>query len=248
MHRFYGETLPSDHCSLGTSYELRAEHKRWNSPCSLGKTERSSPPNHEATDSVNFCTLTPLHMIPPQKQEFIKRWQSKSQNCGDDLAGVFDRFFSSYVLYNFLYNEIYALKTSIPTNQGIKPSRQEGRDIWKACNGVFEFLGSTSFNEPEIREQASKLIEALDAASLSISDSHSEDLKHRSIILGDEPGDWGRSLLWIIYKIRCNLFHGEKDFLEKQKETVQSCSILTEIISRQILLKLITPTVKRPVK
>ena len=187
-------------------------------------------------------------MIQPQKQEFIKRWQSKSQSCSDDLAGSFDRFFSSYVLYNFLYNEVYALKKSIPTTQGKKPSGQEGRDYWKACNGVFEFLGSTSFDDPAIREQASELIEALDAASLSISDSQSEDLKHRSIILGDESGDWGCSLLWVIYKIRCNLFHGEKDFLARQKETVQSCSILIEFISGQILLKLNTSTAERLVQ
>lgn len=184
-------------------------------------------------------TRNNIPMIQPQKQEFIKRWQSKSQSCGDDLAGSFDRFFSSYVLYNYLYNEIFSFKKPRLTSQQIK---KQGRDSWKACNGVVEFLGSSAFADAAIRKQALTLINALDAASLSISDSQSDDQKHRSIILGDESGDWGISLLWVMYKIRCNLFHGEKDFLNKQKATVRACSNLIEMISDQIIQKLANHT------
>jgi len=91
--------------------------------------------------------------LPPDTREFVQRWRNKREAYRlEELEDCFDRFFTSYVLYNFLYEWI-ALREGF---------RFDG-DHEAAVKAVRKFLGAGSlFADPILLQNSTTLVELIE--------------------------------------------------------------------------------------
>jgi len=168
--------------------------------------------------------------------QFCSRWIDKAQSYqSNELEDLFDRFFTLFVAYNRFYSAASELhRAAIDERQAkmlqgdrreattvmarlIKQSRfsnaaNENQEISTACHTIAALLENRQFflhsfrgtNEPDLAKDA-KLADGL----------------HRQSLLAD---------LECLYQIRCNIFHGEKEFAPRQAQLLIPAVILLEAI------------------
>ena len=182
-------------------------------------------------------------MMTNKLEQFYKRWLDKADTYeGSILTHHFDRFTSLYVLYNSLYMVISELRIQ---NLGIPKDSENSSD--NNCEEQCDELQVPRFNDYKAATsyvveylKADLLIDGLfnkdDRAQKCLSEI-CELLKVKfNIIL-----KWGKAqptkdaillrhlnsdsnnakavaILSLFYYIRCNLFHGHKDFEEVQRK------------------------------
>jgi hypothetical protein len=171
-------------------------------------------------------------------ERFCERWIIKADAYrSDGIEDLFDRFFTLFVAYNRFYSAAAELHraTLDPRHKGmlqgdrkeattvmarlIRQSRftdfvNETPAIAAACQAISELLQNHHFflhtfrgtNDPDL-ERDSKLADGLRKHSLL-------------------------SVLECLYQIRCNIFHGEKEFAPRQAELlVPALTLLETIVS-----------------
>lgn len=166
--------------------------------------------------------------LPPDTFEFIRRWRDKRHHYNHDtLEDVFDRFFTSYVLYNFLY-ELVALREEYKS-QG---------DRYAAIGVVRRYLGSDPLFADEILQRSARdIVDLIQDRTFYIRDIV-WDLRQVAKLQTCDPEQWSEGLLEILYRIRCNTFHGQKRFDAAQRLILQPCITaldrLNDIITHQL--------------
>lgn len=140
--------------------------------------------------------------IPTDIIAFAERWQRKTDHYKDDkLTDIFDHFFSVFVLYNFLYNQIASIQDC-----------KKKRDKEKATKVVRKYLGSNSIYEDEsIRESANQIQDLVSSRMFYIRDTYWDSEKITKLNSTDAIS-WSKGLLELIYAIRCNTSHGSKQY------------------------------------
>ena len=167
-------------------------------------------------------------MIPKDTSEFIQRWKHKRRFYPlDRLDHYFDRFFTSFVLYNFLYNEI---------SSRLQPNWNG--DEKKATKAAKKLLGAeTIFNDRLIRQNGDKICHLVKTKTFYIRDKVWDEQKIKKLTSTD-PEQWVKGLLEIVYGIRCNTFHGQKSFEESQKSILGPCIAITERLNDMLIEKM----------
>lgn len=153
--------------------------------------------------------------VPSDIIDFMLRWRKKSRQYDyNRLNHCFDGFFTIFVLYNFLYDLICEYDRQTYPQQG---------DRRRATDVVVQFLGGQVIaSDKEIRTNAF-LIKKLVENGIFCIRASTWDRTKVADIENEEPTCWAVSLLEILYQVRCNTFHGQKPFLDKQKEILVPC-------------------------
>lgn len=168
-------------------------------------------------------------------KEFIVNWEFKlSQIQGETLNDVYDRFTSLYTIYNRLYNEAFRI-----LKEKKRLTKNNYSDFDKATIIVVEFISSKAIiesiknnNNLEEIDAVCKLIENKvfyinlnnGQPSEEIDEQLLNNLKSKDVDIK------AKAITSLIYKIRCNMVHGYKDFQEYQRLIVEPVSILLKDI------------------
>jgi hypothetical protein len=162
-------------------------------------------------------------MITPQFRMFYENWLAKADAYNrQDLSDLFDKFTSLYVLFNSLYiqvmTELALAGEKIP---------KDYKDKKAATDYVAQYLRARHYLDRLLNDEASvnafqaicQIIEREEFhiiidCNLPRRDLDLELLKYLQSRISQEKA---KSILSLFYHIRCNLFHGQKNFEERQR-------------------------------
>jgi hypothetical protein len=181
-------------------------------------------------------------MLSYEFTKFYENWNRKVEEYrDDDLRTHFDRFFTLYVLYNRLYAET---TFEMARNNQIRfVNRSTFPDNTAATDYVVQFIGANNFidciegnqSSKNAFEQLKSLIEKEKfhiLLDLITGDSNRQkDLELLELLNSDIAADKAKAITKVVYAIRCNLFHGHKQFAGVQVEIlVPVTTILKRIV------------------
>jgi hypothetical protein len=165
---------------------------------------------------------------------FCDRWLEKAQGYEDsDLGECFDKFTTLYVVYNALYVETAAYLHRKAIKEGRDDYKLGGDrfpDLEAATDYVPKFLGSKNLmnsleSKPNTRQAVERLKSIMDEGYFNISldpvwgkQQMEEDEELRKDLRSRSTDEKASTILKIIYKVRCNLFHGRKGLNPEQSE------------------------------
>ena len=174
---------------------------------------------------------------------FYRGWSERAQRIAlRDLTDYFDKFFTLFVIYNRLYAEA----TFYLWRQGtISPARTDSFPDSKAAKEyVATFLGEENIvtaleSDSNTRDALGRLVAILQeghfAISLRMPDAIPERSRDRRLLdnlLSADPVLKARGVLEFIHCIRCNTFHGSKNYDRVQIEVLLPVvTILTRVNS-----------------
>lgn len=161
-------------------------------------------------------------MIPEQLRRFYNSWLAKADAYSNDtLAGQFDKFSSLYVLFNALYmevaNTLRAAGQQIPVDY---------KDKKAATDYVAQYLKSKFYIESLLNDETSlnsltSICDIIENHRFNIilelgTSRRNLDLELLGYLRSKNSQEKAKSILSTLYHIRCNLFHGQKEFEERQ--------------------------------
>lgn len=142
--------------------------------------------------------------LTPDSIKLVRRWSFKRELYGfDHITESVDRMFTAYVIYNHLYNSL---------NQSLQYGISGDRN--KAISVIPKFLGKDLFSDKIVISLIKTLREIHLSGQFYFKNINWDLEKFRQLELEEEPRI--EAALEILYTIRCNLFHGEKDLQPSQ--------------------------------
>lgn len=192
-------------------------------------------------------------------RDFTSRWLAKaSRYRAQTLSHTFDRFFTLFVVYNRAYDEAARLVLAKSPNlyEPKGPYTRRTRPVFvsnigdrlKATKGVVDFCGSSMRTEVFSNEV---VLAALAELERLVADNRfyfffdrdtgtprpDLDLAAlRNVRIGTVVG-----ALEVLYQLRCNLFHGQKEFEQHQLAVLRPANeILNAVVRhlvRQVLIR-----------
>jgi len=165
-----------------------------------------------------------------QFKNFYQHWLQKADNYqNNELKDYFDKFFTLFVIFNFLYMEIW----NIRCNNGLL-KKKNFNDRKAATNHVIEYVGARFYIsqlliENEYRNNFSALTTIKDEFYIVLDWGKPQLFKDLDLWESLEETNINKkatAVLALFYNIRCNLFHGHKDFEEEQKKLLAPINVL----------------------
>lgn len=164
------------------------------------------------------------HYVVP----FVKRWRGKIKTRKDKQSYVFDKYIALCIAYSALVNVIK------PNN---KKTREDKNYCTKEmCNYIISHISDIDKFIKALEKPARMMIDVIDKYNFSVLSSQGEDPKLRD---NWDKGDNAEKLLSILeslYFLRCNLFHGAKEFESNQVELLEPANNALKIIIDEILI------------
>lgn len=164
------------------------------------------------------------HYVTP----FVQRWKKKISHMrkgSDEKAFVFDKFISEYVIFSALVNVI-------------KPQEYKHKYDFRYCTKVIaEYLSDridTHFIS-QLSNPVSKLIEVIDSKQFKVVSSYNKNPELKENWATNLPAVQLVALLETLYYLRCNLFHGEKEYSDDQVRLLKPAYQSLQIINKKIL-------------
>ncbi len=168
--------------------------------------------------------------------DFYTNWTEKANGIvGDDLSNVYDKYVTLFVIYNNLYNQI---PDKLISEGIVVPNKIY--DNKAATEMVVQYLGANAL----LTELASNnlvvdivaIINLIDQEDFHIKINHgqydrNEDLKILSDLKSVNEQKKAIAVLKVVYHVRCNIFHGSKDFREHQRLIVEPLTRILSIIN-----------------
>lgn len=148
---------------------------------------------------------------------FIREWLKRAERGENEPVDDADRFISLWIAFNGWLKKEYGENT----NDGEMVKRAKGN---KALKAIFRKLSARD------RNFITNLRQLMGYIVINMRDPSNEQREKRC------TGDY-ESFLDTIYQIRCNLFHGRKNFEEDQKD--QELVILALKLLRPLFKKLL---------
>ena len=171
--------------------------------------------------------------------DFYNNWTAKVAGiAGQDLSSIYDKYITSFVIYNNLYNQVP--DKLIASGQSV-PSRIF--DNKAATILVVQFLGSvnilTRLTENNNDTDISAIVSLIDQETFYIKIKNgqrqrNEDLKILADLKSSNLDKKATAVLQVIYYVRCNMFHGQKDFQEYQRLLVEPLINILTTINKQL--------------
>ncbi|MGE4529907.1 MAG: hypothetical protein AB7C98_01115 [Acidithiobacillus sp.] len=180
--------------------------------------------------------------------KFCTAWLQKAERVDmDSLEGVFDRFFTLWVVFNRLYEEAgrslvhsgHPLYANFSANRGsrifIPPP-----DKVSATRGIIAFvgkdrLGEKIFSNNEATQGLNYIYDSILNRIFYIHENYEtgDPDTEKDLALATKAINGSvESILILLYQTRCNLFHGQKSFTESQRDLLNGMSaILVQIIA-----------------
>jgi len=189
--------------------------------------------------------------------DFTSRWLRKSERYrGPELSHCFDRFFTLYVVYNRGYDEAARFvlldhPAAFPLWR-IRGRREEPAIASKiperirATTGVCAFCGASLRSDVLARTDVQEALRNLEAP---IVQGRFYITANRHTGIPDREADRnafhevrnGRlfGLLGILYQLRCNLFHGQKEYHGMQQAILEPANVVLDRITRHLVEKVL---------
>jgi len=181
--------------------------------------------------------------MPLSKQflGFLSRWQHKAKEYNiNDVSSCFDKFFTLYVVFNRIYAEATFSLARRRQCQFKTENWTLFPDVEAATAHILQFMNANDFVSGIMADDNSAA--ALREIMKLIRDEHffikldivtgnrqrDRDLKLLADLESENLATKGRAILETIYSIRCNMFHGHKEFDEVQIEILQPIIVLLE--------------------
>ncbi len=173
-----------------------------------------------------------IFMTTIQFDLFYQNWLAKADNYGnDDLADQFDKFISLYVVFNSLYMEVVNALSAA----GEKMPK-DYKDKKAATDYVYNYLKSKFYLENLLNDQESvdsltSICDIIENKRFNIILDLGEprrdlDLELLSYLRSNSSQEKAKAILSLLYHIRCNMFHGQKGFEERQRELLTPVILL----------------------
>jgi hypothetical protein len=171
--------------------------------------------------------------------QFIQSWLQKAHDIAlTDLNAHFNRFFTLYVVYNRLYAEA----TFILARQGQLNlhTRKSFPDKDAATRYVCQYIGSAILTEefdanPDVAQALLTIEELIERNTFSIklhvitgASQRAKDVELLDGMRSTSRDKRATAILEMIYAIRCNMFHGHKEFHPVQAEILAPAMIIME--------------------
>ncbi len=159
-----------------------------------------------------------------------ERWMVKASSYKEkDLNSYFDKYFSLFVAYNILYNQI---SEKLFIQKKIKKDRY-GRfsDKASATKYITLFIDKSILKDTLCVNSITEIFNLI-PAYFNITNN---DNKLKS---NWETKNDVQSILEILYGIRCNMFHGSKDFKDDQIKLLIPAIKLLEELNKTLYNKL----------
>jgi hypothetical protein len=176
---------------------------------------------------------------------FTEAWLERADGYNDDLNGCYDKFFTLFVVFNRLYSEA----TFELDKRGIitLPKNRPLPDKKGATEYTLELIGLEKFEEiyaeklaPHV-ETVARLIDE-EVFYIRFSSPEGERQPERDRELLGELRSSGRTralaVLELVYRVRCNLFHGHKAFNSVQLELLRPVNVILENTARLLYRRL----------
>jgi hypothetical protein len=180
----------------------------------------------------NISSIAPVGALgnmplPQHVSAFVDRWTQKRERYGTErLDDCFDRFFTSFVIYNFLYGWI---------TQSEGYSLSGDREMATKVPKKYLSAGVLHGNDA-LREATTIIAEQLRSGYFTLKNPD-EDQKILQKLSSTDPAQWSIGMMQAIYQVRCNTFHGEKGFESHQRAILRPSTSIIEIVSALILEK-----------
>lgn len=159
-----------------------------------------------------------------QLNMFCANWIEKAnQYSHRQLSDYFDKFISLYIVFNALYMEImneFALEGH--------PVTKDFRDKKAATDYVIQYLKSKYYINLLINDQDSQnhwqaICDIITSNKFNIILDWGIPQNHLDIellndLLSNSVNKKAKAILSILYYVRCNMFHGHKNFEQRQIE------------------------------
>ena len=178
-------------------------------------------------------------MITPQFIEHYKNWNEKVNAITDNhLNSIYDRYITLYVIYNNLYNQVPAalIQNGIPISDSIHDNK-------KATDLVVKYLGATEIlqnlhakgNEDNIQAIINLINNEVFYIKLHYGQrQRNEDLKILKNLRSTNEFQKANAILQVCYHVRCNIFHGSKDFQEYQRLLIEPLTNIMRTVIDQL--------------
>jgi hypothetical protein len=158
--------------------------------------------------------------------DFYDNWTIKVQSIvGQDLTHVYDKHMTSFVIYNNIYNQI---PDKLVTNGIAVPKRIF--DNKAATDYVVQFLGAANIlseiTNSNLDSDVDAIISLIEQEVFYIKINRdgrerNEDLRILADLKSNNANRKAKGVLQVIYYVRCNIFHGHKDFQEYQRILIE---------------------------
>ncbi|MEI7636246.1 MAG: hypothetical protein WCJ37_03000 [Syntrophus sp. (in: bacteria)] len=179
-------------------------------------------------------------MLSGEIERFINQWMNRAQQYTDtNIDGCYDKFFTLFVVFNRLYAEAtfeLARRGSInlAPNRPL-PDKKGATEYTLEVIGLdnFENLYRSNLSEPV--QTIANLIES-ERFYIILSSPNGDIQPEKDQALLHDLKSTGKTralaILEVMYKVRCNLFHGHKSFHPIQTDLLKpTICILEKIIT-----------------
>ncbi|HTQ60627.1 MAG TPA: hypothetical protein VMI32_10410 [Candidatus Solibacter sp.] len=157
--------------------------------------------------------------LSSQLRDFCDSWRGKARAYAvDDLGGAFDRFFTSYVVFNRLYAEAtyrLASRGAVKLRETFPDSRAAQDYVVQYCGAAvltasWEEDAATAAAIHQIAEYLRERRFALKLDPVTGQRRHHKDIALAVGLESRAHGQRAEAVLEALYAIRCNMFHGQK--------------------------------------
>jgi len=189
---------------------------------------------------------------------FVENWINKETRIDNlenkELIHEFNKFFSYFVAFNALYNEVYFQET--------RETIAFGKDK-VAMKSVIKFLDAGNLKTALTNKAGSQINfikEVIDddnvfrfhlykerkkTGETAGMDGKQLDIHYRNLLEPDSPpSKYCEAVLLFVYQVRCNMFHGSKGFEPNQKKLIQSMNVILEVLIEVLKEKLSTSNLR----
>lgn len=175
--------------------------------------------------------------LSPQLRNFCDSWRRKAAAyASDDLSDAFDRFFTSYVVFNRLYVEAthrLARRGAVRLGDAFPDSRAARDYVIQYCSAAVltRAWEDNAATAEAIRRIAEHLRDRRFALKLDPVTGQRRPDKDRMLAAALESrgrGQRAKGVLEALYAIRCNMFHGQKGFEVAQLALLRPAIVLLE--------------------
>lgn len=187
--------------------------------------------------------------LHPHVQDFYREWLDKADSYEqENLSNYFNKAFSLFTLYNKLYAE--ATFTLARNNEITLNERRGFPDRKGATEYAPQFIGherllDTLENDEKCSQAIDQLIELIDnerfCIKLSMLYGERQPEKDRDLSQRMRSTSKPRkieAILDLIYSVRCNMFHGNKQFDQIQVELLMPVTIILRMVIVELYRKL----------
>ncbi len=163
-------------------------------------------------------------MVHPQLSMFYHNWLGKADGYNtESLSDQFDKFTSLYVVFNSLYLQVMIELTLV--GQLIP---KDYKDKKAATDYVIQYIKSKTFIDLLLNDEVSvasldEICSIIDQDRFHIILDYGHprrdlDIELLRYLRSASKQEKAKAILSLLYHVRCNLFHGQKGFEERQRE------------------------------